>query len=71
MSRLLRALPFALVLAMTACAGASSINQCPPWPVAGPNVAAELETIPFEGYEHFWNWMARLDKLRDQLAVCQ
>ena len=54
------------------CATAGSKPSCPPWPVAGPAVADELERglAPAENYPATWMWLTRLDKLRDQLALC-
>lgn len=65
-----------ITLGITSClpewlGGEEDINPCPPWPVAGPNVAEELNEIPFEGNEHFYEWLDRLDKLRQQLEVCR
>jgi hypothetical protein len=69
-----------LVLALTAmllstgCAtGASDVPRlsvCPPWPVAGPAVAAELGRLPEAEYPATWEWVGRLAVLRDQLAAC-
>lgn len=42
-------------------------DYCPVWPIAGVKVAAEIEQ--FEG-QAFWEWMARLNKLRQQLELC-
>lgn len=37
------------------------------WPKAGKAVAEELQTIPYEGYEHTWEWLSRLRKLQLQI----
>ncbi|MGE5145627.1 MAG: hypothetical protein ACM3N5_02710 [Candidatus Eiseniibacteriota bacterium] len=55
----------------TRCTTASYSGPCPPWPAAGPEVAAELEAFSYEGHEDFWNWMARLDTLKQQLDRCR
>ena len=55
---------------LSACTTASS-SSCPPFPEAGPEVAKELEEFPFDGNEHFWDWMSSLDKLKDQLEACR
>lgn len=55
----------------TQCTTASYSGPCPPWPAAGPEVAAELEDVPYEGHEVFWLWMARLETLKRQLALCR
>ena len=38
------------------------------WPLAGPKVAIEIEEV--EG-KNFWEWMSRLNKLRQQLEICR
>lgn len=34
-------------------------------------MAEELERVPYEGYEDFWDWIGRLDTLKRQLEVCR
>jgi hypothetical protein len=53
------------------CTTASYSGPCPPWPIAGPEVAAELEDVAYDSHQHFWNWMARLDVLKQQLDRCR
>ena len=52
---------------LSSCA-AESFSVCPAWPLAGPAVADELTAV--EG-KNFWEWMGRIDKLRQQLELCQ
>ncbi len=40
----------------------------PVYPVAGPKVAEELSHLPAGDYSHFWEWLARINKLRLELA---
>lgn len=59
---------------LSACATATSDapvspQACPAWPVAGPQVAAELERLGDDDFPALWEWMARLDKLHDQLET--
>lgn len=63
-------MPFALACAMAACS-APPVTTCPPWPAAGPAVAAELDALPPERFPATWAWLARLAKLRDQLEACR
>ena len=51
---------------LSSCA-AENYDYCPVWPVAGPKVAAEIQNL--EG-DAFWEWLARLNKLRLQLETC-
>jgi hypothetical protein len=66
-------LTLTVMLFLSACAGVSfervPVNACPPWPVAGPAVAGELARLPSGDYPHTWEWLARLDKLRQQLDM--
>lgn len=65
----------ALIASLIACAaaGCSPVlpSACPPWPPAGPAVAAELGRLPAAEYPATWEWMARLSVLHDQLAACR
>ncbi|GAB4197828.1 MAG: hypothetical protein OHK0024_36770 [Thalassobaculales bacterium] len=61
----------ALTLCVSACATAHSDAVCPPWPVAGAAVAAELEGLAPGAYPALWAWIERLARLRDQLAACR
>lgn len=53
------------------CASESvGINCLPPaWP--DERVWEELDNVPITGYEDFWEWMARVEKLNGELEVCQ
>lgn len=71
-SGILRLGLLAIVLtSSSACVTESYSGPCPPWPVAGEKVAEELEAVPYEGFEDFYGWLARLDVLRDQLERCR
>jgi len=48
-----------------------SYNNCPVYPVGGEKVGQELSNIPYQGYENFWQWIGRIDKLRQELELCQ
>nr|DAP33449.1 MAG TPA: hypothetical protein [Caudoviricetes sp.] len=37
------------------------------WPIAGEKVGKELQKIPYQGYENFWEWLGRLRKTQLQL----
>lgn len=66
-----RALLLAATLFSAGCATATSEAPaaCPPWPVAGPAVAAELAALPAERHPALFDWIERLARLRDQLRV--
>jgi Zn-finger protein len=46
----------------------TNYDFCPQYPVAGAKVAEEIKDI--EG-KHFWDWLGRINKLRQQLELCQ
>lgn len=64
-----------LVVVLVDCAGTDRPNQCPPWPIGGSRVAENLtlidKTIPYADISYFWEWMSRLDRLKDQLGACK
>ena len=57
------------VLFLSGCA--TTNYDCPVYPIAGEKVAKELENIPYEGYENTWEWIGRINKLREELDLCQ
>lgn len=44
---------------------------CPTYPVAGAAVANELENATAEEYPATWEWIGRIDKLRQELELCK
>ena len=62
-----------LAIFLSACGSAAfEADSCPTWPAAGPAVAEEMKAgaMPPDRFPAFWEWMGRLDKLRDQLVAC-
>ena len=59
-----------LILLTTACAG-SVTTSCPPPVWMDRPVGEELEAVPFDGFEDFWSWVDRVDKLNLALETCQ
>lgn len=45
-------------------------NYCPMYPIAGPKVAQELEQISAQAYPYTWEWLGRINKLRQELEIC-
>lgn len=52
---------------LSSCA-AENYNCCPTYPIAGAKVAQSIEQI---NAPEFWEWLARINKLRQQLELCQ
>ena len=59
-----------LVLSLQCCSTAGSYNNCTVFPKGGPEVGKEIDQIPYQGYEHFWEWLGRLQKLKEELDIC-
>lgn len=60
-----------LVLSLSACSTAVNYNNCPVFPIGGKKVAEELKNVPYDGYENTWEWIARLNKLKQELELCK
>ncbi len=45
-------------------------NSCPTYPIAGSKVAQELEQISIQDYPYTWEWLGRINKLRQELEIC-
>lgn len=58
-------------MVLCGCSTTANYNNCPTYPVGGEKVAEELEKVPYEGYEDFWEWIGRINKLREELNLCQ
>jgi len=72
----MRSLAVVLFLAVSACSPfrpepGVSLSTCPHPVWLDAPVAAELEKVPQEGYAHFWAWLAKIEKLNEQLAACR
>lgn len=46
-------------------------SRCPAYPLAGEKVAAELEHASYQDYPYTWEWLGRIDKLRQELELCR
>ncbi len=53
---------------LSSCAAANYEAACPVYPVAGKEVAREIENITGGA---FWEWLARINKLRQELELCR
>lgn len=60
-----------IVISLSSCSWTTSYNNCVVFPRGGEEVGKELQNIPFEGYEHFWEWLGRLEKLKEELDICK
>ena len=53
------------IMLLSSCAKVNC--NCPIYPIAGPKVAAELENADIEHFPNTWEWISRIDKLRQEL----
>lgn len=60
-----------VVIILFGCSTTANYNNCPAYPVGGKNVGDELKGVPYAGYEDFWEWLGRIDKLRQELELCR
>ena len=60
-----------LVMSLSGCSSPAYYSSCPVYPVGGEKVGIELERLSFEEYPATWEWLARVDKLRQELEVCR
>ena len=59
------------MLCLSSCTPVVYSPGCPVYPVAGEKVAAELEKVSYEQAPAFWEWLGRIDKLRQELELCR
>lgn len=55
---------------LSSCA-MKNYSICPQYPVAGSKVSVELEQIEYNSAPYFWEWLGRINKLRQELEICQ
>ncbi|MDR2902186.1 MAG: hypothetical protein LBU87_03670 [Lactobacillales bacterium] len=70
-NRLFTAVRMLIAINCLAACTPANYNICPHYPVAGPGVAAELEKASFEAFPKTWEWIGRIDKLRQELDMCR
>lgn len=46
-------------------------EQCPEYPIAGPKVALELEKATYSEFPNTWEWLGRINKLKEELNLCK
>ena len=52
---------------LTSCS-ITNYEYCPTYPIAGHKVAEEIKDV--DG-KYFWEWVGRINKLRQQLELCK
>jgi len=59
-----------VMICLSSCTTAN-YDYCPVYPVAGEKVAQELEKAPYLEFKNTWEWLGRLNKLRQELELCR
>ena len=60
-----------LVMSLCGCSSPTYYSSCPVYPVGGAKVGTELERLSIEEYPNTWEWLGRINKLRQELEVCK
>ena len=60
-----------LVMSLYGCSSPAYYSSCPVYPVGGEKVGAEIERLSIEEYPNTWEWLGRINKLRQELEVCK
>ena len=63
-------LMLAAMICLNSCAPVDYSSSCPVYPTAGEKVAAELENANYSEFPNTWEWIGRIDKLRQELEMC-
>ena len=63
----------AVMLCLNSCKATSSETglTCPIYPIAGEKVAQELKRADYASFPYTWEWIGRINKLRQELELCQ
>ena len=54
-----------------ACSTTANYNNCPTYPIGGPKVGAEVIRLDVAEFPNTWEWIGRIDKLRQELELCK
>ena len=59
-----------VMLCLSSCKQ-TNYNNCPIYPIAGKKVAQELKKADYREYPNTWEWLGRINKLRQELELCK
>ncbi len=60
-----------LLMSLLGCSCKTNYNHCPLYPVGGKKVGQELSRLNSFEYPNTFEWLARINKLRQELELCQ
>ena len=60
------------MLLVTSCYHSSetTLCNCPVYPIGGRVVGQELANLDYSEYPNTWEWIGRINKLRQELEIC-
>ncbi|MBQ7659416.1 MAG: hypothetical protein IJS26_01535 [Alphaproteobacteria bacterium] len=59
-----------LLMSLSACSCKINYDVCPVYPIGGKAVGQELSRLNASDYPNTFEWLARINKLRQELALC-
>lgn len=59
-----------VVMSCLSSCNTTDYSSCPTYPLAGVKVAQELEQVSVQDYPNTWEWLGRINKLRQELEIC-
>jgi hypothetical protein len=59
------------VILLCGCSMTECYNICPAYPVGGKEVGKELANLSYSEYPNTWEWIGRINKLRQELELCK
>ena len=60
-----------ILIVLFGCSTKVNYSNCPTYPVGGRPVGEELATLDSVEYADTWEWIGRIDKLRQELELCR
>lgn len=62
-----------MLIVMSLLTSCKQVNydNCPQYPIAGYQVAQELKNIDYTKLKDTWEWIGRINKLRQELELCK
>jgi hypothetical protein len=60
-----------LMLILLLGCSTTEYSNCPTYPVGGAMVGAELSRLSGSEYPNTWEWIGRINKLRQELELCK
>jgi len=59
------------MMGLSACSCKINYDVCPAYPIGGKKVGLELNRLNGEQYPALFEWLARINKLKQELELCE